>query len=67
MMAGVPSILMRPELYVTAAALSATLCAAGLMMGLPEIPVWVVAILAGFSLRSAAVRWKIELPAYSRK
>ena len=62
-----PSVLMRPELYVTAAALTATLCAAGIAAGLPQGPVWAVAALAGFGLRGAAMVWKIELPAYSRE
>lgn len=66
-LAGVPSILMRPELYVTAAALTATLCALGILAGLPQGPVWAVAALAGFGLRGAALVWKIELPAYSRE
>jgi len=65
-LAGVPSILMRPELYVTAAALAAALCAIGIALGLPQGPVWAVAALAGFALRGAAMLWKIELPAYSR-
>jgi uncharacterized membrane protein YeiH len=64
--AGQPSILMRPELYVTAAALSAALCVLGTVAGLPLFPVWAVAALAGFGLRAAALIWKIELPAYSR-
>ncbi len=64
--AGVPSILMRPEIYVTAAALAALLCALGTWLGLPQGPVWTVAALAGFALRSAAMLWRIELPAYSR-
>ena len=66
-LAGVPSILMRPELYVTAAALSATVCAAGIVAGLPQGPVWAVAALAGFGLRGAALIWKLELPGYSRE
>lgn len=66
-LAGRPSILMRPELYVTAAALSATLCALGTIAGLPLLPVWAVAAVAGFALRGAALVWKIELPAYSRE
>ena len=66
-LAGVPSILMRPELYVTAAALTAALCAAGIVAGLPQGPVWAVAAAAGFALRGAALTWKIELPAYSRE
>ena len=65
--AGVPSILMRPELYVTAAALAAALTAAGILIGMPERPVWAIAALAGFALRGAAMVWKIELPAYAGK
>ena len=66
-LAGVPSILMRPELYVTAAALTSSLCAAGIWLGFPQGPVWAVSALAGFGLRGAALAWKIELPAYSRE
>jgi len=66
-LAGQPSILMRPELYVTAAALSATLCALGTLAGLPLFAVWAVAALAGFALRGAAIVWSLELPAYSRE
>ena len=66
-LAGRPSILMRPELYVTVAALSATLCATGTLAGLPPGLVWAGAALAGFALRGAALLWKIELPAYSRE
>lgn len=65
-LAGVPSIVMRPEIYVTAAALSAALCAAGMVMGINLPLVWGVAALAGFLLRGAALRWGLNLPAYSR-
>ncbi|QQN73513.1 trimeric intracellular cation channel family protein [Croceicoccus sp. YJ47] len=65
-LAGVPSILMRPELYVTAAALAASGCAILTMMGLPQGIAWSVSALAGFALRGAALVWRIELPAYSR-
>jgi len=65
-LAGVPSILMRPELYVTAAALSAALCALGLSLGLPAPLVLGTAALAGFTLRGAAMVRGINLPAYSR-
>lgn len=67
LIAGVPSILMRPELYVTAAALSALLCAGGRVVGLPDVIAWPIAALAGFMLRGAALVWKIELPSYSRQ
>ena len=62
--AGRPSIIMRPELYVTAAALSAALCVGGEAAGLPRVPSWIVATLAGLTLRSAAIRWNLALPAY---
>ena len=63
-LAGEPSILMRRELYVTAAAL-----AAGLFVGLTLIgaPMWTAAIvgaLAGFALRAAAIARGWSLPAY---
>ena len=62
--AGVPSIIMRPELYVTAAALSALLTVAGAMLGLADSASWAAAWAAGFALRGAAIRWKLALPAY---
>jgi uncharacterized membrane protein YeiH len=64
--AGKPSILMRPELYITAAALSAGLGVTGNVLDLPNVPVWTVAALAGFALRVAAIRYNLSLPGYSR-
>lgn len=64
--AGIPSILMRPELYVTAAALAAGSYACLLALGMPEAIAGMLAALAGFALRGAAMVWNIELPAYSR-
>jgi len=63
-LAGQPSILMRPELYVTAAALSS-----GLMVGLSllDVRLWVASVVAaglGFALRAAAIIWRLGLPAY---
>ena len=65
-LAGRPSILMRPELYVTAAALTAGLCALGQVSALPRELVWPLAALAGFALRGAAIGWGLHLPAYRR-
>lgn len=62
--AGVPSIIMRPELYVTAAALAALLTVGGTLAGLPNALVWSVAWAAGFGLRGAAIRWRLALPTY---
>ena len=63
-LAGVPSILMRPELYVTAAAL-----AAGLFVGLSlgGATMWAaaaVAVVAGFVLRGLAIARGWALPSY---
>ncbi|GGB95931.1 hypothetical protein GCM10011494_13010 [Novosphingobium endophyticum] len=63
-LAGQPSILMRPELYVTAAALSAALGALGMVLGLAPALTWALAVFAGFSLRGAAIRWSIGLPTH---
>ena len=65
-LAGRPSILMRPELYVTAAALTAGLCALGQVSALPRELVWPLAASAGFALRGAAIGWGLHLPAYRR-
>ena len=64
-LAGRPSILMRPALYVTAAALAAGLCAGGKALGLDNGVVWPLAALAGFGLRGAAIHWNLGLPAYA--
>lgn len=66
-LAGQPSILMRPELYVTAAALTAVLAAAGSTLGLDKALVWSFSALAGFILRGAAIHWSLGIPAYGRK
>lgn len=57
-LAGQPSILMRPELYVTAAALAAVVAAGGIVLGLPPALTWSIAVLAGFGLRGAAIHWR---------
>ena len=64
--AGEPSILMRPELYVTAAALSAALTVGLLLAGLPGAIAGPIAFLAGFGLRGAAIARGWSLPAYNR-
>ena len=63
-LAGEPSILMRPELYVTAAALSSASYVALGLMGLAGAPAAVIAAAAGFGLRAVAIRYHLALPAY---
>jgi uncharacterized membrane protein YeiH len=65
-LAGEPSILMRPELYVTAAALSAALMVGLIHAGLALPLAGAIAALAGFLLRGLAI-WKgWSLPSYRR-
>jgi len=63
-LAGEPSVLMRRELYVTPAALSAGLYVALTLAGLEVWPAAGSAIAAGFALRSAAITRGWSLPAY---
>lgn len=62
--AGEPSILMRSELYVTAAALSAALMVGLSLAGLHADVAVPIAALAGFALRGGAIRFGWSLPAY---
>ena len=66
-LAGRPSIIMRPEIYVTAAALAAALCAIGAWLGLPREIAWTGAALAGFALRGLAIARGLALPGYQRE
>ena len=63
-LAGEPSILMRPELYVTAAALSAGLLVGFSLFGFTGPAAVLIAALAGFALRGAAITRGWSLPAY---
>ena len=65
-LANEPSILMRPELYVTAAALASGLYVTAALFGAPPGLAAAVAGLAGFSLRGAAIARGLSLPAYGR-
>jgi uncharacterized membrane protein YeiH len=63
-LAGEPSILMRPELYVTAAALASGSFVVLRVSGVDPRVAAVVAAALGFGLRAAAIRWHLALPAY---
>jgi uncharacterized membrane protein YeiH len=65
-LAGEPSILMRRELYVTAAALSAALLVGLTLADLPGGAAGLIAAGAGFGLRGAAIWRGWSLAAYSR-
>lgn len=63
--AGEPSIIMRPELYVTAAALGSSLFIALTLVGMPLVPAAAFAFVAGFGLRAIAITKGLALPSYS--
>ena len=63
-LAGVPSIIMRPEVYVTAAALASGLFLLLQWLGTGTAVAAVAGAIAGFILRGAAIRWSLALPAY---
>ncbi|AEG48825.1 Uncharacterized protein family UPF0126 [Sphingobium chlorophenolicum L-1] len=67
LLAGEPSILLRPELYVTAAALSSGLFAVLRWWGL-DVPVaGLIAALLGFLLRAVAIWRGLGLPHYKAR
>src|ERR687898_2162911 len=63
-LAGEPSILMQPELYVTAAALAAGLFVALALLGVPGLVAALIAAGAGFAIRGLAIARGWSLPAY---
>lgn len=63
-LAGQPSIIMRPEVYVTAAALSAVLFLICLSIGVPTLFGATLSVSAGFAMRGAAIYWGLSLPTY---
>ena len=63
-LAGKPSILLRPELYVTAAALAAALFVALNLAGVDLFAAAGIATAAGFLLRALAISRGLALPAY---
>lgn len=63
-LAGEPSIVMRPEIYVTAAALSSALFVALTAFGVAGAIAAPVAVFAGFTLRALAIAKGLRLPEF---
>jgi uncharacterized membrane protein YeiH len=63
-LAGEPSILLKPEIYVTAAALASGLFGLLLWFGLPVLPAAIISAAAGFALRAMAILKGWAIPAY---
>ena len=63
-LAGEPSILLKPEIYVTAAALASGLFVLLLWFSTPVLPAAIISAAAGFALRAMAI-WKgWAIPSY---
>lgn len=65
-LAGEPSILLKPEIYVTAAALASGLFGLLLSLGLPVLPAAIISAATGFALRAMAILKGWAIPAYKR-
>ncbi|QDH25855.1 trimeric intracellular cation channel family protein [Neokomagataea tanensis] len=65
-LAGVPSIVIRRELYVTAVALASGLYVLLTQLGQPPIITVSISIAAGFILRALAITHGVGLPVYKR-
>ena len=65
-LAGEPSILLKPEIYVTAAALASGLFVLMLWLQLGLLPAAIISAIAGFALRAMAIHRGWAIPAYRR-
>lgn len=65
-LAGEPSILLKPEIYVTAAALASGLFVLLLWLGVLLLPAAMISAVAGFVLRAMAIHRGWAIPAYRR-
>lgn len=61
---GESPIILKHEIYITAALLGATVFVVLGRLGVPVDPSAVLAFLAAFSLRAAALHWNLSLPRY---
>jgi uncharacterized membrane protein YeiH len=64
MLAGVPSIILRPEIYVTAAALASGLYVVMVALGVSTPVAALAGVVAGFSLRAGAIAKGWRIPNY---
>lgn len=62
MVANVPSIMLRNELYVTAAIAAGSMFVALLHIGLAQGYSSLIATVMGFAIRGAGIHWKLALP-----
>lgn len=64
MLCGEPSVIMRPEIYITAAVSGAAVYTLGMMMDLPQWLAALIAAVLAFSIRGGAIKQGWVLPKY---
>ena len=67
LLAGEPSVLLRPEIYVTAALAGATLFTLGDLAGLPALASSLLGFTAAFLVRGGALKFGWSFPAYKSR
>ena len=67
LLAGEPSVLLRPEIYVTAALAGAAVFTGASLAGLPTIACAALAFIAAFSVRGGALRFGWAFPPYKSR
>jgi uncharacterized membrane protein YeiH len=65
-LSGDSPIILRREIYVTAAFLGATIFVLGQYLGLPKDAALVAGFASAFALRAAAIRYDLSLPVFNR-
>jgi uncharacterized membrane protein YeiH len=63
-LAGTPSTLLGPEIYISAAAFGATVYVAAMALGLPPALASLIGFSAGFIVRALAISRGLSLPRY---
>ncbi len=66
-LAGEPSVLLRPEIYVTAALAGAASYVAATMLGAPLIAAAIIGFLVTFAIRGGALRFGWSFPTYKSR
>ena len=66
-LAGEPSVLLRPEVYISAAMTGAAVYTAADMIGLTQIASFLVAMAAAFIIRGGALRYGWTFPVYKAR
>jgi uncharacterized membrane protein YeiH len=67
LLANEPSVLLRPEIYITAALVGAGIFTAANMLDLPQYSASAVGVLAAFAVRGGALHFGWTFPTYMAK